>query len=382
MRFLPLIWSGLWRKPARTIFTLLSIMIVFLLFGVMIGLNAGFAKIIAEARLDRIEVNARFGGQMPLSHTEQIARLDGVRTVASGAVLGGHYQDRTNGLGVIMTDERLLAIWPELPLPPEDFAAMQRLRTGAVVSRAMAERFKWKVGDRIPIQSPTNARSDGSTIWPFDIVAITPDFPGLQNGYIAGNYDYFDEGRVKDKGTVTFIQIIVENPERADEIARAIDALFANSVRPTRSASQKARMESGLRGLVDINFLSNAVVGAALLMLLVLTGNVTAQSVRERIPEFAVLKTIGYSDSRVLALVLAEAVFPCVAGALLGLGLAYAASPYAHYVLPPGLNAPLPEIGAVTIYGVLTAVLLALASGLPAAVRMKRLSIADALAGR
>jgi putative ABC transport system permease protein len=178
------------------------------------------------------------------------------------------------------------------------------------------------------------------------------------------------------------VQLLIREPEQAEETGRTIDEMFTNSVRPTRTTSQKAQMESNMRGIVDMDFVSKAIVGAALLMLLVLTGNVMAQSVRERIPEFAVLKTLGFSDSGVFRLVLAEALLPCLVGAGLGLALAYFGAPLAYAVLPAGFNAPVPEIGRVAIYALPTAFALAVISGLPAAYRMKRLPIADALAGR
>jgi putative ABC transport system permease protein len=385
VKYFPLIWAGIWRKPARTIFTLLSVVVAFILFGVLMGVNHAFDKLINEARMDRLFTGARYGQFLPRAYLDEIAHLDGVVVVSGAAGVFGTYQDPMNNVFVLMADERIEEVHPEWTATPQQLATMRRLRTGAIITEAMAKRFGWKTGDRVAIETPAPPmqRRDGAKSWAFDIVAVVPDVFASTAGQMFGNYEYLDEARVQNKGTVGFIQFLIKDPTRGDEIAHAIDRRFANSGTPTRSAVEKNAAIAGIQGTIDLKFMTFTVVGAALFMVLFLTGNVMAQSVRERLSEFAVLKTVGYSDRRVTLLVLAEAVLPCVAGALLGVGASYVIASQGRRIMPPGANVPLPNItGEAVIYALALALVVALASGLPAVRRLRRLSIVDALAGR
>jgi putative ABC transport system permease protein len=382
MKYFPLVWAGLWRKPARTVLTFLSITAAFVLFGILLGLDAGFDSAIDQARADRLLVQARFGGALPISYRDQIERIEGVTLVAPITAVAGIYQDPKNPLVVVSRDQSSFRMWPEFPITAEQAKALAQTRAGTIVSKAIADQYRLKIGDKIPIQSRL-PQQDGSTVWTFDVVAVVGDVPGLPRGYMLGNYAYLDEARSIGKGYVQMFGALVRNAALADKISRAIDDHFSNGDVQTRTVPERTMWQSSLNGFVDIQLLTGAIIGATMFMLLFLTGNVMMQSLRERIPEFAVLKTIGFSDGGLLALVLLESAIPCVLGALIGLAISRSAAPFAVLVLPAGMSLPLPELSPmVFLIGIGTAILVAAASSVLPAWRVRRLDIVDALAGR
>jgi putative ABC transport system permease protein len=383
MKYLRLVWAGVWRKRTRTIFTLASIMVAFILFGILSGVDAGFAHSLETARLDRLLTDARLGfrAYMPLTYADQIARVPGVSVVAPRWGLFGYYQDPKNFIQVIGTDARFFSLRPEIIITENQLQTLLHTRTGAVVGTYLVNKYGWKVGDKIPIQSST-LHADGSRIWTFDIVAIVgdADYPD-QAGWFIANYDYLDQGRATDKGTVDRFLVRVKDPGRGTQISREIDGMFANSPAPTRTNSEKSRAQSGAQFIGDVNFFIDAVVGAVFFMLLFLTGNTMMQSIRERIPEFAVLKTVGFSDNGVLYLVIAESILLSVLGALAGLLSSRAVIPITKHAMSNfSLLLQMPWMGLLR--GFVLALIVALASGLIPAWRVKRLSIVDALMGR
>jgi len=379
MRYFPLVWAGVWRKPARTVFTLLSIVVAFVLFGILQGVDASVAQTLATSRLDRLFVDPRFGDTLPIADLRQIETVPGVTLVAGRSGLFGYWRNPKNRVFVIMSDERFFAARPELNITGDQLATLRRTPDGIVVGDAIAGRYGWKPGDRIPVTT-TETNRDGGAIWTFDVVAIIRDVgnPG-QTGYVIGNYDYFDRGRTENQGTVTRFLVRIRDPAQAARISSRIDQLFANSDAPTRTQPEKVSAQSDLNSTFNIGAFTRSVVGAAFFSLLFVTANTMAQSVRERTPELAVLKSIGYSDDGLLALVLSESVLICLAGAMLGLGLARAIMPLAEPQFGPGF-AQMPPL--VVVDGLGAAVIVALASGLLPAWRARRLVIVDALAGK
>jgi putative ABC transport system permease protein len=381
MKFLPLILAGLWRKPTRTIFTFLSIVVAFILFGILSAIDGGLSHQLEVARLDRLLVDTRFGTNLPLAYLDQIARIPGVTVVAPRQILVGYYQDPKTPFGIIMTDRRFFSVRPELNATKEQIDTLLKTRTGALITVFSAKRFGWKVGDKVPVISNTVTK-DGSHTWTFDIVGIIDDVdrPGKAR-YFIGNYDYMDQERVTQKGTVDRILVRIKDPVRATQISRAIDRLFANSAAPTRTGSEKSARQSDIRSIGDIGFFTRAVVAAVLFMLLFLTGNTMMQSVRERVPEFAVLKTLGYSDNGVLMLVLAESVILCVLAAIAGLVFARVGIPRIGDISPDlGQLLLMPWSSLLTGLGF--ALVVSVISGALPALRARRLSIIESLASR
>jgi putative ABC transport system permease protein len=381
MKYIPLIWAGLWRKPLRTVFTLLSVVIAFLLFGLLQGVNAAFDQSIAAADVDRLIVESRisFTEGLPYADLEQIEAVPGVSGVAFASFMVAEYQDRKNAMVALPVDPaRYFAVTPELVVPPDQLDALIHTRTGAVVGQSLATKYGWKIGDRLPLHVRNWANRDGGSDWRFDIVGIFHNAKdSAQEQALVINHSYFDEARNTGKGTVGWYIVRIADPLQAVAIAAAIDKMFANSSDETRTMSEKEFSQSFLKQVGDINFIVVAIIGAVFFTLLFLTGNTMMQSVRERIPEFAVLKTLGFSETRVLMLVLTEALVLCLAAALAGLALAALVFPMLRQIV--GVTS-LP--GSVIVTGLGCAILLALAVGLPPALRARRLSIVDALAGR
>jgi putative ABC transport system permease protein len=365
----------------RTVFTFLSIVVAFILFGVLTGLDAGFDHTLKVSRLDRLFVDPRFGGLLPLADVDEIARVPGVKVVAPRRGLLGYYQDPKNTFGIIMTDHRFFATRPELMATKEQIAAMEANPTGVIITAYVANRFGWKVGDKVPFKSSVPT-TDGSQTWTFDVIAVIDDSsnPG-ESGYIIGNYNYLDLRRLKDKSQSDRFLVIINDPSQAVQVGRAIDKLFRNSPYPSRTESEKNSSEAGLDSLGDVSVLTHAVIGAVLFMLLFLNGNTMMQSVRERVPEFAVLKTLGFSDNGVLALVIAEAVLLCLAAGLVGLVIINLVGPF-YSRLVPGIAGLFLLTWPSFLLGLGAALLTALAASLIPAWRVKTLNVVDALAGR
>ncbi|MDB5967827.1 MAG: rane protein [Hydrocarboniphaga sp.] len=380
-----LVWAALRRRPARTALTSLSIVTAFFLFGVIEGVNVGIATMAGAANPHHLLVSSRLsmGTPLPVAQLQRIAAISGVDGVAGLAMLMGSYRDPRNVMPVVGVDiAALFRIYEtQMMAPPEQLAAAAHLRTGAIVGRMLAEHQGWKVGDRVPIQMPGLRKADGSSDMSFDIVGIYDrDQPDTATWLVA-NYDYINESRLQNRDSVSQIAVGVTDPARTAQIAQAIDDAFANSSNQTLTQTEKDFVDSLLRQVGDIAFVLDAIVGAVLFTLLFLTANTMAQSVRERIPELALLKSLGFSDAAVAGLIVIEALLLCGAAAMLGLTAAVA-------VLPLMTNRPALGIGAMHVphavfaAGALAAILVALVSALPLAGKARRLDIASALSHR
>ena len=382
MKYFRLIWAGLWRKKARTILTMLSIIVAFLLFGLLQGVNQGFNSVVANLNVDRLYTNAKTNmvDGLPIAYQNRIKEVPGVVAVSHWTYFGGYFREAKNAIPAFATDpEGLFKVYKELKIKPEYLQAMKSTRTGALASETLAKQYGWKIGDRIPLGTSIWTTKEGSNTWYFDLVgtfdASAFGSGGFPSFYI--NYDYYDEAKAFGKGVVHYYLESIKDPRQATQVAKAIDALFENSSNETRTQTESQFQQMQMKQIGDINFIVNAIVGAVLFTLLFLTANTMMQSVRERIPELAVLKTVGYSDGKVLWLVLAEAFALCLFAALIGLGVAALMFPALKALIG---NFRMPLI--VIEMGVAIACVLALISGLPPALRAQRLNIVDALAGR
>lgn len=383
MKYLPLVWAAVMRKPTRAILTLLSVMLAFTLFGLTIGMNATFTKLKEDARADRIFSGPRFGGPLPISLARQIESIPGVSVVASSNNLIGYITDPKNRVFVQMNDEKVPKVNPEWPITPAQWQLVRDNRRGVLVSQAQAARWHLKVGDTFTVIAPVQKKADGTTNWTFQVAAITPDISYITQGYIYGNYDYMDKGRLlADQGKTGMFRIKLNDPSRTAEIAEQIDNKFANSTTPLQSITEKAAFDVNNTGM-DIAAVDRKIALAGMFMVLFLTANGIAQAVRERLAEFATLKTIGFSDRGVIGLVFAEAAVPCLFGAALGVGLAAVLSGIIPRFLPPGQGIPVPTMTPmVFVWAALCAAFVAFASSALPALRLRRMDIATALSGR
>jgi putative ABC transport system permease protein len=380
MKYWPLIWSGVWRKPGRTLLMTLQILIAFLLFGVLQGVKSGVDQAITAIHADLYWVfPADAGTTLPLGLDRRIAAVPGVRHVYPENEFGATYRLPTQQLVVLATD---FGAGPAgnlgVEADPEALAALARTRTGALISAPLQGTYHWRVGDQIPLLSRT-PQKDGSTSWAFaDLGTFRPPVNGALDRYIVVRNDYFDEARQSGRGTVDRYFIQVTNAAQGEQIARRIDALSRNSPFPTRTQSVRAGTQSNYQSLGDLNFVVHSIVGAALFALLIAIAALTMQSVRERTTELAVLKTMGFSDRKVFMLLLLESMTLSLCAALVGLVVASRLMLWVNRFV--GLRLTMPY--AVLAVGLLLALILALASASPPAWRVQRLQVAEALAGR
>jgi putative ABC transport system permease protein len=382
VRYLSLIWAGVWRKPARTIFTFLSIVVAFLLFGMLRGVNSSLNQVVDAGRLN-VLITANPGGlSLPLAQLSQIEAIPGVAGASYRSMFTGYFQLPINGnfMPVFAVDPRnaLLTMPPDARLPASQLENFKRTRTGALISARLAQRFHWKIGDHVPLRAVNVVKKDGSAVWAFDIVGIfaTPTNPAQMA--LVMDYQYFDGERAGDNGTVQFYVEKIADAAQATAIGNAIDGRFVNSANQTHTDTERGYAQAQLSEIGDLEFFIDAIVGAAFATLLMLTGSNMMQSFRDRTKEFAVMKTIGFPDGVVATLVLCEATLLCVSAATMG--LLTAAVLLARLGNVSGGDVPPVELSwAVVLYGIAAAALIALASTLPAAWRAKRLTIVAAL---
>ena len=382
-KYLPLVWGALMRKKTRTAFTLLSLAAAFLLIGLLQAVNSvlsGGADFLGANRLIT-QAKISFTQPLPMRLLPQIEAVPGVEHVGHSQFFGGVYQDAKNFFPQFAVNpQRLRDTYPEWKMPEEQWRAFISTQDGAIAGRVLADKFGWKVGDIIPLNSFIWTQRDGSRVWQWRLVGI---FEGRDKEWTDRanlmylNYGQFDEGRSeRARGLAGVFVVRVKNPMDSERIAAEIDRKFENSADETKTQSEQEFQLGFLKQLGDIGFIVNAISGAVFFTILILTGYTMSQAVRERIPELAVLKCLGFTDRTVLGLVIAESFLLCFIGALIGMLLATAvigALPSEYAVKADS---------SVWIFSGFTTVFLALVVGLPPALRAMRLKIVDALAGR
>jgi putative ABC transport system permease protein len=387
MKYLPLIWATLWRKKTRTLFTLLSVMVAFLLFGVLETVAYAFAHPSSGlSGSDQLITTNKYSItlSLPFADVQEVRSVPGITDVTWITWFGSYYQESKNFIFAfpIDTDSYFGVHKNDFIISGQQMKAFRETRTGALVNVALMKKFGWKVGDKVPLHSTIwTQKPTGSLDWTFDIVGSfdvkDPAQASAQAGTMWFHYELFDEGRSFGKGTVGWLEERIADSSQAVVVANRIDALFANSSDETKTQPAKDFMMAFVKQMGDIGFVLHAILGAVFFTLLFLTGNTMMQSVRERIPELAVLKTLGFSDATVLGLVIAESLLLCLLAAVIGLGLSYAVLP----IVAQGLQGVDLTPGSL-IPGIAIAVLLAVIVGLPPGLRAMRLNIVDALADK
>lgn len=327
MKYLHLILSGLKRKKLRTLLTALSIIVAFVLFGFLSAIKHALIGGVELAGADRLVVRHKVSiiQLLPESYKARMERIPGVRLAVHQTWFGGVYQDPKNFFmqAPVVPDE-FLEVVPEILLPEEQKQTWLKTRTGAIVGRTTAERFGWKIGDRIPIQTPIWSREDGSSTWEFMVVGIyDAREKGVDTSPLYFRYDYFDEARAFEKGSVGWYSILVDDPSRAAEIAKLVDQEFENSFAETKTEPEGAFVQGWANQIGNIAMIVAAILGAVFFTILLVTGNTMSQSVRERTGELGVLKAIGFNDVQVVLLVMAESCAISLTGGVLGLLLAW-----------------------------------------------------------
>ncbi len=380
MKFLYLIWSNLKRKKLRTILTLLSILIGFVLFGVLCAVKQALSGGVDMAGADRLVVRHKVSliQLLPESYKARMERIPGVALAVHQTWFGGHYQESKNFfMQNPVVPEEFLAMHPEIILPPDQKTAWLKTRTGAIVGKKTADQFKWKIGDKVPIQSPIWAQKDGNHTWDFDIVGIYDGKEGkTDTTSMYFRYDYFEETRPEAmKGKVGWYTIRVKDPAQAVEIAKQVDAEFENSQYETKAEPEGAFAQAMASQIGDIVFIIASIMGMVFFTILLVAGNTMAQSVRERSGELGVLKAMGFTNTQVLGFVLTESCLLSVVGGALGLCLARLAARHDPTGMLPFFHLPPRDIWL----GIGLSLALGLATGLFPALQAMRLRVADAL---
>src|SRR5689334_17819462 len=381
-RWLPLVWANLKRRKLRFAFTLISILLAFLMFGMLDALRTSLSQAVNLAGADRImsmsKVNITVS--LPRGYYEKVKAVPGVRAVVPLNWFGGLYKDSKQQLQVLACDpEQLVAVYPELKVKPEQFEAWKHDRQGVIVGPTLANQFGWKVGDRIPIRSDIWRKANGGDTWEFNIVGIyDASGSGVDKATIYFHYDYFNESLQYGKDQVGWMVVRVADPAQSDALAARIDAMFANSPFETKTSTERVMVKQFLDQVGNIGLILVSVTTAVFFTMLLVTANTMAQSVSERTNEIGVLKTLGFSGESILSLVLIESLVLTFAGGLVGLGLAWFTA--------KGLGAaikdyfPLFQVGTNTILvGLALMLVFGLVTGLWPALTAMRLKIVDAL---
>jgi putative ABC transport system permease protein len=382
MKYLALIWASLRRKRLRTLLTVMSVVMAFVLFGILGAVKQAFSLGVDVAGADRMLTIHKVSliQPLPISYLPRIEQVEGVDQVAHATWFGGVYQDPKNFFAQMAVDpERYLDLYPEFVLPQEQKERWFAERGSAVVGRKTAERYGFEVGDVVPIQATIWQRADGADAWEFNVVGI---YDGTETEtdttQFLFHWEYLDEARTFGKGMTGWYIERIADPEHSAEIAERIDALFANSPAETRTTTEKAFVQGFAEQIGDIGAITRWIVTAVLLILLLVVATTITQSVRERTKELAVLKTLGFRDGKILVMVLAESCFITLLGGVVGLTLSFGvvaalAKPLGQFL--PVLYVPDSEI----LLGVGLMLALGLAAGALPALAAQRLRIAEAL---
>ncbi len=383
MKYFGLVWRNVWRKRIRTSLTILSVFVAFLLFSLLSALGYAFKSGEDAADAERLVVINKVSliNPLPVSYQNRIASTPGVLSVTHASWFGGYYQEPRNQFGQFPTDPyAYFSMYPELSMPREQLDAWAKNRAGAVIGREIADQYGFEVGDRIPLQATIWTKADGGRTWEFDIEGIfSTDDPRGSSAYMLFQYDYFDEARAFGQGTVGWYILRIDSDADPVQVSNAIDLQFANSPSETETSTEAAFAQSFAKQFGNIALIVTLILGAVFFTLLLVSGNTMSQSVRERISELAVLKTLGFADRAILGIVLSESVLIMLMGGVLGLGVGWLlvnGAAQAMGAFLPGIFLS-PQAITVAIAIMIGAGIIA---GIFPALTAMRLSIVDALA--
>lgn len=381
MKFVALILSNFKRHKTRTILTILSILVAFILFAYLVAIRNAFKMGVSVAGADRLIVRNRISLIQPLpqSYEAQLEQMENVAEATQATWFGGIYQDNRRPFGQIAVEpEEFFKVYPEYVITPEAKAMWLKTKTGAMAGRKLADALGWKVGDKIPIQATYMTPKGGGNTWTFDLVAIQDGAtPEIDTSSFFLRHDYLDENRAYGEGLTGWYYIKIKDPSRTEDVVRRIDERFANSPYETKTETEKAFIKGFAEQMGNIGAIVVAILTAVFFTILLVAGNTMAQAVRERISELGVLKAIGFTDGQMLAMVLAESLLISILGGAIGLGLGALA-----------VNAGDPTGGALPIFyfppagiafGIGLVLFLGIVTGLLPALQAARLNPVDAL---
>ena len=376
MKYLPLVLSSLFRKKTRTALTAGSFAVALFLFGILAVVDGAFQQGVDVAGVDRLVVLNRVSiiQPLPLAYRDRLARVPGVTQVTFANWFGGVYQDERNFFPQFAIDhESYRLMFPEFVVPDDQWQAFRGDREGAIVGEALAERFQWKVGDRVPIRGTIFQGN-----WEFNIRGV---YRGRRvqddTTQFWFRWDYLNERKTFGKGAVGWYTVRIANPDEAVRLVKAIDEQFANSPAETKTDTEKAFAASFVKQMGNIQLLIMSVGSVVFFTLLLVTGNTMAIAVRERTRELAVLKAVGFSGGFVLVLVIVETLIVAAVGGGIGLGLAKLFTLRGD---PTGGLLPFFHLpGTAVVSGLVLALAVGLTAGILPALSASRLRVVDAL---
>ncbi len=374
-----LVWRNLWRKPIRTVFTMLAILVVFFLFTLLEGLRIALSlSDVGPEAQERLLSSHKVSliMMLPVAYQSRIERIEGIEAVSHGTWFGASYQDNSEFAQYPVVAEPYLSLNPEIELPEEQKQAWLANRGGAIVGEPLANQYGWKVGDRVPLTSSIWTRGNGSYVWEFDIDGIFKDTnAGMNSGVLLFHYDYFDEARSFGKGTVGWFVSKGDGSVPLDGLMAAIDAEFVNSPAETKTNTEEAFAQEYAKQFGNIGLIVTAILSAVVFMILLVTGHTMAQSVRERIHEIGVLKTLGFTSRSVFGLTVLEGMLLVLPAGILAMALGWGVLA----VLSQTMGAMFPGGLAIGNYsrmlGLALMLLVSLGSVLPPLIRALRLDI-------
>ncbi len=374
-----LIWRNLWRKPIRTVFTMLAILVVFFLFTLLEGLRIAFSfSDVGPSAEERLLSSHKVSliMMLPVAYESRIARLPGIEAVSHGTWFGARFQDNPEFAQYPVEAEQYLALNPEIKLDEERKQAWLGNRMGAIVGRPVANQYGWQIGDRVPLRSSIWTRNNGSDVWEFDIEGIFDDTDaGMNAGVVLFHYDYFDEARAFGKGTVGWYVSKGDGSMPLNELVESIDAEFANSPAETKTNTEAAFAQAYAQQFGNIGLIVTLILAAVVFMILLVTGHTMAQSVRERIHEMGVLKTLGFTSGSIFGLTVVEGLLLVLPVGILAMALGWGAlvliAGFMGAMFPAGLH-----IGTYSVVlGLALMLAISLGSVLPPVIRALRLDI-------
>lgn len=377
MRFLPLIWANLMRRKARTLFTLLSVLVAFVLFGVLGAVRQAFTGGVQLAGADRLVTMNRIGliQSMPINYADRIASVPGVAEVSWQEWVGGYFQDPRQPITAFAVDAKsYLDVHQDMHIPVEQRQKWLSDRTGVMIGAAVARKYGWKVGDHFPLRSNIWRDKKGNSTWDVNVDGI---YTGTQEDMLLMHYKYLDDTRAFRNNQVGMFILKIADPDHAGQIAEQVDQLFTNSDAETKTSTEKAFLQGFAAQLGNIGDILTGIVAAVLFSMLLVTANTMAQSIRERTDELAVLKALGFTHASIALMVLTESLLVTFLGGVLGLGLAYFAARGIGSQLQflPDFRLPVSSV----VSGVFYMALLGLLAGLLPAAKAMRLQVATAL---
>lgn len=382
MKYFYLVWKNMTRKKVRAILTLLSIIVAFTLYGMLASLAGVFSGEMRFSADDRLFVTAKHGGTLPVSYVDRIKTVEGIvpERLVWGMTIAAYYQDEQNTFGLQARDADTgvasLKAGDRYVYDEEELQNWRENRTGILIQKKLADEYDLEVGDSLPLVTPRVQKVDGTNLWEFTVSGIYSYSDPDENPREAlFHYDYFDDSRATDKGIVGYIVNIIANPADAERIGREIDAMFANSTYETQTGTEDSLTRDYFRRVGNMGFAIYLILGAVFLTMILVTGNSMAQAFRERLHEIGVLKTLGFTGSTILSLILAEALLMLVIGGGIGLLVAYNIVELA--------KAQVTSLFYLSAQNIVVGIAMIVATGLVVgsvpALQAKRLSIVEAL---